>query len=468
MKRAVSVLLFPLLFPGVTAWADHHHHKHAAAPASATPPPLFEGLSTLHHPVTTTVPDAQRYFDQGLRLIYAFNHDEATRAFKEAARLDPNCAMAYWGIALTLGPNYNLPVDAERDRAAYEAVQKALALAPKVSEAERAYIEALAKRHAADAKADRKALDIAYADAMREVAKRFPDDLNAATLFAEAMMNLRPWGLWTIDGQPAPGTEEIVSTLESVLQRNPEHPGAIHYYIHTVEASTQPERAEPFADRLGKLTPAAGHLVHMPSHIYIRIGRYHDAAEVNAKAAAVDAAYIEKYDIQGAYRMMYYPHNIHFFWASATLEGRSKEALQAAKDFAAKLPAEMVRQMPMVEGFVPTYLFALVRFGKWQEVLKQPAPPADLKYSTGMWHYARGLAFAATKRLNKATAEHQKLTEIAAATPPETQVMLNSAAALLQVAANVLGGELAAKRENMDEAVQLLEQAVQSARCPAV
>ena len=438
----------------------NHHHKHAAEPAASTPPPLFEGLSSLHHPVTTSSPDAQRYFDQGLRLIYAFNHDEAARAFKEAARLDPNCAMAYWGIALTLGPNYNLPVDAERDRAAYEALQKSLALAPKVSEAERAYIEALAKRHASDPKADRKSLDLAYADAMREVTKRFPDDLDAATLFAEAMMNLRPWELWTMDGQPAPGTEEIVSTLESVLQRNPEHPGAIHYYIHAVEASTQPERAEPFADRLGKLMPAAGHLVHMPSHIYIRTGRYHDAAEVNAKAAAIDAAYIEKYDIQGVYRMMYYPHNIHFFWASATLEGRSKAALQAAKDFAAKLPVEMVRQMPMVEGFVPTYLFALVRFGKWREVLKQPAPPADFKYSTGMWHYARGLAFAATKRLDKAATEHKKLTEIAAATPPEAQVMMNSAAALLQVAANVLGGEIAAKRRNTDEAVQLLEQAV--------
>lgn len=459
MKRYVYVLLLPLLFPGVTAWADHHH-KHAAEPAASTPPPLFEGLSSLHHPVTTSSPDAQRYFDQGVRLIYAFNHDEAARAFKEAVRLDPNCAMAYWGIALTLGPNYNLPVDAERDRAAYEALQKALALAPKVSEAERAYIEALAKRHASDPKADRKTLDIAYADAMREVTKRFPDDLDAATLFAEAMMNLRPWELWTMDGQPAPGTEEIVSTLESVLQRNPEHPGAIHYYIHAVEASTQPERAEPFADRLGKLMPAAGHLVHMPSHIYIRTGRYHDAAEVNAKAAAIDAAYIEKYDIQGAYRMMYYPHNIHFFWAAATLEGRSKEALRAAKDFAAKLPAEMVRQMPMVEGFVPTYLFALVRFGKWQDVLKQPAPPADFQYSTGMWHYARGLAYVATKRLNKAATEHQKLTEIAAATPPEAQVMMNSAAALLQVATNVLGGELAAKRGNMNEAVQLLEEAV--------
>jgi tetratricopeptide (TPR) repeat protein len=459
LKRVVSVLLLPLLFLGMSAWADHHHN-HGATPAASTPPPLFEGLSSLHHPVTTTVPEAQRYFDQGLRLIYAFNHDEAARAFKEAVRLDPNCAMASWGIALALGPNYNLPVDAERDRAAYEALQRALTLASKVSEAERAYIEALAKRHVADPKADRKTLDVAYADAMREVAKRFPDDLDAATLFAEAMMNLRPWELWTMDGQPAPGTEEIVSTLESVLQRNPEHPGAIHYYIHAVEASHQPERAEPFADRLGKLMPAAGHLVHMPSHIYIRTGRYHDAAEVNAKAAAIDAAYIEKYDIQGAYRMMYYPHNIHFFWAAATLEGRSKEALQAAKDFAAKLPVEMVRQMPMVEGFVPTYLFALVRFGKWQEVLKQPTPPADFKYSTGMWHYARGLAFAATKRLNKATAEHKKLTEITAATPPDAQVMMNSAAALLQVAANVLGGEIAAKRRNVDEAVQLLEQAV--------
>jgi tetratricopeptide (TPR) repeat protein len=245
-----------------------------------------------------------------------------------------------------------------------------------------------------------------------------------------------------------------------VLQRDPNHPGAIHYYIHTVEASNQPERAEPFADRLGKLTPGAGHLVHMPSHIYIRVGRYHDAAEVNAKAAAVDAAYIEKYDIQGPYRMMYYPHNIHFFWAAATFEGRSKEALQAARDFSAKLPVEMVRQMPMVEGFVPTYLFALVRFGKWQEILKQPAPPADLKYSTGMWHYARGWAFAATKQLKKAAAEHAQLAAIAAATPPEAQILQNSSVDLLNLASSVLAGEIAAKQGKIDEAVQLLETAV--------
>ncbi len=449
-------LLFSCL--AVPVAADHHHGAHT--PAASTPPPLFDDLGTLHHAVTTTVPQAQQYFDQGLRLIYAFNHDEATRAFKEAARLDPNCAMAYWGIALSLGPNYNLPVDAERDRAAYEAIQKAVALAPKVSEADRAYIDAIAKRHSADPKADRKALDAAFADAMREVAKRFPDDLNAATLFAESLMNLRPWGLWTHDGQPEPGTEEIVATLESVLKRNPEHPGAIHYYIHAVEASNQPERAEPYADRLGKLVPGAGHLVHMPSHIYIRIGRYNDAAEVNAKAAAVDAAYIEKYNIQGAYRMMYYPHNIHFFWAAATLEGRSRESLEAARDFSSKLPAEMVRQMPMVEGFYPTYLFALVRFGKWKEILKQPAPPADLKYSTGMWHYARGWAFAATKKYARAEAEHAKLAAIAAATPAEMLIMMNSGAALLNLAANVLAGEIDARRGQYDTAEQFLRTAV--------
>lgn len=458
MTRQVFALCLLFGSLAVPVSADHHHH--AQVPEASTPPPLFDDLGTLQHPVTTSVPQAQQYFDQGLRLIYAFNHDEATRAFKEAARLDPNCAMAYWGIAVTLGPNYNLPVDAERDRAAYEAIQKALALAPQASEAERAYIEAIAKRHSSDPTADRKMLDKAYADAMREVAKRFPDDLDAATLFAESMMNLRPWGLWTHDGQPEPGTEEIVSTLESVLKRNPEHPGAMHYYIHTVEASNQPERAEPYADRLGKLTPGAGHLVHMPSHIYIRIGRYNDAADVNAKAAAVDAAYIEKYNIQGPYRMMYYPHNIHFFWAAATLEGRSRESLQAARDFSSKLPADMVRQMPMVEGFVPTYLFALVRFGKWQEILKQPAPPADLKYSTGMWHYARGWAFAAMKKYDRADAEHAKLAAIAVATPAEIRIMMNSGAALLNLAANVLAGEISARRGQYDNAVQLLETAV--------
>ncbi len=459
MSRYLYALWLVLFVVVTPVAADHQHDSSPSAQPAG--PPLFDNLGSHHHPVTTTSPQAQRYFDQGLRLVYAFNHDEATRAFKEAARLDPNCAMAYWGIALTLGPNYNLPVDAERDRAAYEAIQKALALAPQAGESERTYIEALAKRHVNTPDADRKALDKAYADAMREVARRYPDDLDAATLFAEALMNLRPWDLWTLDGQPQPGTLEITSTLEAILQRNPEHPGAIHYYIHAVEASSQPERAAPFADRLGMLTPGAGHLVHMPSHIYMRVGRYRDAVDSNARAAAVDATYIEKYDIQGIYRMMYYPHNIHFMWAAANMEGRSAEALQAARDLIAKVPAEMVLQMPPIEFMAPTLLFTLVRFGKWEEILKEPAPPAGLQYTTGIWHYARGMALAATGRLDEAASEQTRVAAIAANTPAERVLGENTPArTLLQIASNVLTGEIAARRGQTDEAIRLLEEAV--------
>ena len=282
---------------------------------------------------------------------------------------------------------------------------------------------------------------------MREVSRRYPDDLDAATLFAEALMNLRPWDLWTHNGQPQPGTLEIISTLEAVLQRNPNHPGAIHYYIHAVEASPQPERAVPFADRLAKLMPGAGHLVHMPSHIYIRVGRYQDAAESNVRAAAIDADYIEKYDIKGVYRMMYYPHNLHFLWAASCMEGRSAEALRAARELAAKVPAEMALQMPAVEFFMPTPLFAMVRFGKWEEILKEPAPPVDLQYTTGMWHYARGLALAATGQLDEAASEQAKVAASAANMPPERIVDVNiPAGALLRLAANALAGEIAARR----------------------
>jgi tetratricopeptide (TPR) repeat protein len=438
--------------------AQHQHHVQSANGAAA--PPLFKGLSTWRHKVTTSSPQAQQYFDQGLRFIYGFNHDEATRSFKEAARLDPNCAMAYWGIAFTLGPNYNLPTDPERAKAAYEATQKAVARAPQVSEKERAYIDAIAKRYVADPSADRKALDVAFADAMREVAKRYPDDLDAATLFAESMMNLRPWDLWTADGNPQPGTEEIVATLESVLKRNPDHLGAIHYYIHAVEASHQPERAERYADRLGKVAPGAGHLVHMPSHIYMRIGRYKDANVSNARAAKVDEDYLETHNVQGVYRIMYYPHNVHFQWAAASMEGRSKEALKAARKLVSQMSVEFVKQMPMVEFVPPTLVFGLARFGKWEEILQQPAPAADLQYTTGMWHYARGLAFAATKRTDEAVKEHMKVAEIAEAMPTDRLVGQNSAAALLGVASRTLAGEIAARQGKTDEAISTLEEAV--------
>lgn len=429
--------------------------------SSATPPPLFTNLGNYHHKITTKSVKAQKYFDQGLRLIYAFNHEEAGRAFHEAARLDPNCAMAYWGFALTLGPNYNLAVDAERDRAAYEAIQRALALASQVSENEQAYIQAIAKRHVSDPNADRKALDRAYADAMREVVQRYPEDLDAATLFAESLMDLRPWDLWTLDGQPQPGTQEIVSTLESVLKRNPTHPGAIHYYIHAVEASTQPGQALPYADRLAKLVPGAGHLVHMPSHIYMRVGQYQNAVDSNAKAVAVDADYIAIYNVQGVYSMMYYPHNIHFLWAAAVMDGRSATSLRAARNLVSKLSTDMVRQMTPLEFAAPTLLFTLARFGKWEEILEQPTPPADLQYTTGMWRYVRGLAFSAKGQFDEATKEQEAVAAIAAATPPDKIVGDNSPArTLLEIAAHSLAGEVAAKKGQIDQAIPALEEAV--------
>ncbi|MGE0679439.1 MAG: tetratricopeptide repeat protein [Candidatus Binatia bacterium] len=305
-------------------------------------------------------------------------------------------------------------------------------------------------------------LDSAYADAMRAVAKQYPDDLDAATLFAEALMNLRPWDLWTLDGQPQPGTPEIVATLESVLKRNPDHPGAIHYYIHAVEPSPNPERALPYAKRLAALMPGAGHIVHMPSHIYIRVGLYKEAVESNAQAAAVDAAYIEKHNVQGVYRMMYYPHNIHFLWAAATMEGRSQESIRAAREVAAKLPAEMIQEMPPLEFISPTPLFALARFGQWDDILAEPAPPEALQYTTGIWRYVRGLAFAAKGQLDEAMNEHAKLEVLAATIPSERKIGDNTPVpSLLRIAAATLAGEVAAQKRQTDEAVRLLEEAVQ-------
>jgi len=431
------------------------------AALSPAPVPLFDDLGTHHHPITTTSPEAQRYFDQGLRLIYAFNHDEAIRAFKEAARLDPSCAMAQWGVAFALGPNYNLPLDAERNRAAFEAMEQAVRLAAKASEPERAYIAALAKRYSLALDADRKVLDRAFADAMRQVSRAFPDDLDAATLYAESLMDLRPWDLWTPDGRPQPGTPEILATLERVINKDPIHPGANHYYIHAVEASPHPDRALASAGRLGKLVPGAGHLVHMPSHVYMRVGRYAEAAEANRQAITVDRRYLEREKPQGVYPMMYYPHNIHFLWAAACMEGRSTEAIAAARDLSGALSDDMVRAMPMTEYFVPTPLFALARFGKWDAILKEPAPPVDLQYSAGMWHYARGLALAASGRFDDAAHERDSV-EVAAALMPSDRIVGDNtpAATALRLAAAALAGELAARRGRTNEAVHHLEIAV--------
>ncbi len=423
--------------------------------------PRLQNLGNHKHPVTTSSPRAQLFFNQGLTLTFGFNHREAARSFREVARLDPDCAMAYWGQALVLGPNINMPMPPDAEPQAHELIQKAVALKAKVSERERAYIDALATRYSNEEKPDRKALDRAYAEAARQLSERYPDDLDAATLYAEALMDLRPWNYWTKDGRPYPRTLKIVSVLESVLERNPNHPLGIHLYIHAVEA-VKPELAEAGADRLGKLAPGAGHLVHMPSHIYRRVGRYADASEANVQAIAADEDYITQCRAQGIYPLGYYPHNIHFLWDAASMEGRSEVAIDAARKVASKLSAEKLREIPMLNSFAVVPLFAYTRFGKWEEILQEPRPADDLLFLAGIWHYARGLAFTATGRLDAAATELESLDKIAADKSLQDLALFspNSGAPIIKIAAEVLAGRLAAKRGETEKAIAHLHRAV--------
>jgi tetratricopeptide (TPR) repeat protein len=438
----------------------HSGMGHAQHAASARPM-LYDSLGSYSYPITTTSTDAQRWFDQGLRLVYAFNHHEAQKAFREAARLDPRCAMCFWGIAMTEGGNYNHPTDAEREKNALAAVQQARERAAGVRPPERALIEALARRHSADPQAQRPALDRAYADAMREVAREFPNDLEGATFFADAMMNLRPWNLWAPDGTPHPGTDEIVATLERVLARNANHPGALHLYIHAVEASRTPARAEAAADRLRSLMPGAGHMVHMPSHIYWRVGRYADAVAVNLAATRADQAYFKTAQPSPIYRGLYYPHNIDFVWQSASMSGRSAETIRAAREFAENAPPEMIKQMPDMETAPVAPIVALARFGRWDEVLRYPAPPREWPYTSGVWRYARGLAWNAKGQADDAARELRELEAILQAIPAERTVgFFFRARNMLQLSANVLAGEIAAKAGDAVTAERLLRAAV--------
>ena len=338
MSNRISILL-ALSMLGAPSFAQDHM-AHQAQSKRVT---LVTGLGNLHHPVSTKNPQAQQFFDQGLRFIYAFNHDEAARSFQHASELDPKLAMAYWGVAEAVGPNYNDPASADRFKQAHEATQKAVDLSANASPAEQAYIQAMAKRFPADANADLRKAAEDYHDAMREVVKQFPDDLDAATLFAEAGMNLHPWGLWHTDGTPEAGTEEIVATLESVIRRDPNHLGAIHYYIHSVEASASPERALAGANKLAALAPAAGHIVHMPAHVYIRTGDYAAAVKSNEEAAAVDRAYMKATGVQGIYPMMYYSHNLHFIAMCSAMNGNFLEAKKNADMLAASCRAACKR-----------------------------------------------------------------------------------------------------------------------------
>ncbi len=422
-------------------------------PASDTVP-LYTDLGSHHRAISTRVTKAQQYFDQGLRLVYGFNHGEAIRAFNEGARLDPNCAMCYWGTAYAYGPHVNAGMDSASGVAAYAAAQRALAHLSHASPIERALIRAVAKRYAAVPPADRAALDSAYAGAMADVVKQFPNDLDAAALYAEALMDLRPWNYWKpADGTPYPGTETIVAQLERVLATNPSHPGACHYYIHAVEA-VAPEKAVPCAERLAALMPGVGHMVHMPGHIYIRVGRYADAIEANVHAVHTDEVYIEGQKPQGVYPLGYYPHNYHFLSFAATLAGRSAQAIDAAKKTAATTPYDVAKQVPILEPFVIYAFLTYVTFGRWDELLALPLPPAELAYSRGMAQYARGVAFAATGRWGEAQAALDTVQQIgAASTQGYTAAGWVTPGTNLQIAAHVLTGEIAARQGQLDAAI---------------
>jgi tetratricopeptide (TPR) repeat protein len=436
--------------------------SHATPHATTHPVTLVTGLGDLHHPVSTHNPQAQQFFDQGLRFIYAFNHDEAARSFQHAAELDPTLAMAYWGVAEAVGPNYNDPADPDRYKRAHEAVQRAVDLASSASPSEQAYIQALANRYPADPASDLKKAADDYRDAMRQLVSEFPDDLDAATLFAEAGMNLHPWGLWHTDGTPEAGTEEIVSTLESVIKRDPNHLGAIHYYIHAVEASSSPERALAGANKLAALAPGAGHIVHMPAHVYIRTGDYDAAIKTNEKAAEVDRAYIKATGVQGIYPMMYYSHNLHFIAMCAAMNGNYLESRKNA-DLLTQNVGPHVKDMPPLEGFMTIPVAVEIRFHHWSELLKMPQPDPAMKTATVFWHFAHGLALAGTDKVTEAEAEYKIVSDAEDATPPDVIFQMpinNKAKDILEIAKDVLGAKIAMGKKDSAGAIAMLRDAV--------
>lgn len=385
---------------------SQHRDTPPAQPAEGPFAPLLTGLSELHHPVTTRVPRAQQFFDQGLRLFYAFNFEESARAFREAARLDPSMAMAQWGLAMALGPNLNAPMSEEDGRVAYAAAREAARLAPGTSAAEQAYIAALQTRFVESGAGDRAALDAAFASSMQALAARMPDDPDAVTLAAAAFMQTIAWDYWLPDGSPKPGVHDAMTALETIAARLPAHGGAHHFLIHLVEASDRyVDRAERSADLLAPLMPSAGHMVHMPSHIYIRVGRYKDAADANERAALADEDYIAQCRAQGVYPVAYYPHNLHFLWAVGTIEGRSAVAIASARKVAAKVPHHMAGRLSWTHEFPIIPLFALVTFGQWSDILSEPKPESATPYPAAIWHYARALARVARGELDRARVE---------------------------------------------------------------
>lgn len=427
--------------------------------------PLATDLGNHHYEISTSNPDSQRYFDQGLILAFGFNHAEAANSFREAYRLDPNCALCYWGEALVLGPNINAPMDPSVAQKAYELVQKSLALTNTATDKENALINALSKRYAKSASIDRRPLDEAYAVAMREISKRFPNDSVIASLFAEALMDLHPWNFWSKQGEAKPWTAEIVETLEQALRLDPDNPLANHLYIHALEASPHPEKALTSAQKLPSLVPGSGHLVHMPAHIYIRVGRYRDAILANQQAVKIDHDYMNHSHTESIYTLAYVPHNYHFLWAAAIKTGRKALAIQSAADTAKHVNQDMLRKPGFsgtLQHFLTIPLYTKALFGDWDAILNEPTPAPDLLYPTGVWHYARTLAFIRKDKLREAKLELAELERIIADPAIATLSVfeINSVRQLLEIGAELLHGELSAKNQDYATAISHLQRAV--------
>jgi tetratricopeptide (TPR) repeat protein len=430
---------------------------------AADAPPLFEGLGSHGRKVSTNSPAAQKYFDQGLAFLFAFNHDEAIRSFRHAATLDPACAMAHWGVAIASGPHYNKPdLPADRARQAWDSLRNARAKAATCPPADRALIEAQAARYAdPTAESDRKQLDEAYSKAMRAVWEKFPDDGDIGALYAESMMDLRPWALWATDGKPQPGTEVVIATLEAVLNKHPDHPLALHLYIHAVEASPTPAKADGPADRLRRLEPALGHMVHMPSHIDIRRGRWQDALEANERAIKADDDYAKTVPGQQFYRM-YMAHNHHMLAFAAMMQGQSAKALSAVRTMTAGVPPQWLadpKHAAIVDGYVAAPLEVMKRFGRWDDLLAEPEPPTIFPIARAMRHELRGVAYAAKGKVAEAREEQRLFGEAMKKVPDEARFGNNTAADLFAVAADVLEGEILAREGKLDEAVAALRSA---------
>ena len=428
--------------------------------------PLFEGMGDYHMPITTADPDAQRYFDQGMVLAFGFNHAESIRSFRAAQTLDPQCAMCFWGEALATGPNINVTnngkaVMAPAERvSARAAIDAALALIDGITPKEQDWIRALDARYDGQSDTSRDPLDRAWADALAVMAERYPDDTTVASVYAEALMNTMPWDYWGPNGEAKPDTQAVIASLEAVMAADPDHPLALHLYIHALEASSNAAKAEAAADRLADLVPGSGHLVHMPSHIYFRVGRYQDSAMANIRAAEVDEAYIAQCNAQGFYPALYYPHNIHFLWASATMQGQSALSLDSARRVVANVRVEQVEQFPTIQFFRTVPMLSLVRFARWEEILAEPEPYEPFAFARAIWHYGRGVAHAA---LGDAEAALTELAAIEALEPEVDEIFMGNvypARDLLGIAKSLLIGEVAYRSGDAAAAVLAFEEAV--------